>query len=81
MNAEFVRSLRLVERELDIAFLEFFDSSSETVGLLEEHVRPGSIVFMHLPADAELRERIRAGLAAGFPDAVLFDEPLEVRSF
>ena len=66
---------------IDIAFLEFFDCSSDTGEILVKRVRPRQIVFMHLPRDRVLRGRIRADLEQDFPAAVLFEEPLESRSF
>ena len=44
-------------------------------------MRPDHIVFMHLPPQPEKIERLTGHLSGKFPNAVLFQEPLERRSF
>ena len=81
VNRDLLESLRLEKEGIDVAILEFFDRSSETAQILSEHIKPRHIIFMHLPRDRELRGRIRAALEQDVPGAVMFEEPMESRTF
>lgn len=79
LNREYVGSSRFPGGPIDILFLEYFDYSEETKKLLEP-LRPGHIVFMHLPPQPETIEKLGEYLWWNFPNAVLFQKPLEKRT-
>ena len=80
LSREYLESDRFPKAKIDIVFLEYFDWSEETKEILEL-MRPDHIVFMHLPPQPEKIERLTGHLSGKFPNAVLFQEPLERRSF
>jgi L-ascorbate metabolism protein UlaG (beta-lactamase superfamily) len=80
LNREYLESDHFPEGKIDVVFLEFFDWSDETREILEP-LAPDHIVFMHLPPQAEKIEQYGAHLKAKFPNAVVFREPLEARTF
>jgi L-ascorbate metabolism protein UlaG (beta-lactamase superfamily) len=86
-DAVFSQSLALFEDDrfqkvdLDLAFLEYFDWSDETAQVLRDWMTPDHIVFMHLPRESDKIEQLDDHLKGKFPQAVLFREPMEVRTF
>lgn len=80
-NPEFFAGEPFSKGAIDFVFLEFFDWSEETKAILDRWVQPDHIVFMHLPTEQEKIEAIEQRLASIFPNAVVFDQPLQVRSF
>jgi L-ascorbate metabolism protein UlaG (beta-lactamase superfamily) len=80
LNREYLESDRFPKGKIDIVFLEFFDWSEETKEILEP-MRPDQIVFMHLPPQPEEIEKYARHLKKKFPNAVLFQEPLQTRGF
>jgi len=67
--------------DLDVVFLEYFDSSEETRAILDRWMNIDRTVFMHLPAQADEIETISQELELTFPNRVIFDAPLQVREF
>jgi L-ascorbate metabolism protein UlaG (beta-lactamase superfamily) len=81
LNREYLESERFPQEKMDIVFLEFFDWSDETTGILERRLKPEHVVFMHLPPQEEKIESLTRHLTESFPNAVIFRKPLEARSF
>ena len=80
-NLDHFNEERFPEPKVKIAFLEFFDWSEETKEFLERRLAPDHVVFMHLPPQKEQIEKLTRRLSEQFPNAVVFQEPLERRSF
>jgi L-ascorbate metabolism protein UlaG (beta-lactamase superfamily) len=80
-NLDFFDAGHFPKQEIDIVFLEFFDWSEETRGVLERWMTPDHVVFMHLPPEPQKIEQLTAHLSGLFPNAVVFDEPLQVKTF
>jgi L-ascorbate metabolism protein UlaG (beta-lactamase superfamily) len=69
------------EGAVDLAFLEYFDSSPSTQEILERWIKPKRIVFMHLPAEEEKIEELSRMLSPDFPNSMVFKVPLQSMSF
>ncbi len=69
------------EGAVDLAFLEYFDSSPKTRQILERWIKPKRIVFMHLPAEEEEIEELSRMLSIDFPNSKVFKVPLQSMSF
>ena len=67
--------------DLDIVFLEYFDSSEETRAILDRLMNVDRTVFMHLPTEADEIETISKQLELTSPNRVIFDTPLQIREF
>ena len=67
--------------DLDIVFLEYFDSSEETRAILDRFMNIDRTVFMHLPTEADEIETISQQLELTSPNRVIFDTPLQIREF
>jgi L-ascorbate metabolism protein UlaG (beta-lactamase superfamily) len=80
-NLEFFTGEPFPEGTIDFVFLEYFDWSEETKAILDRWMQPEHVVFMHLPAEPEKIDQIERRLGSIFPNAVVFDEPLQVRTF
>ena len=80
-NLEYFEKGLFEEQKIDIVFLEFFDWSDETKDVLDRWMTPDHAVFMHLPPEPEKIDQIERRLEATFPKAVVFDEPLQMRTF
>ena len=70
----------LAGEEIDVLFLDHFFLLGE-IGpdLVRDHINPKHIVMMHLRP--EERGEVRLQVQALFPDAVVFDAPMETRVF
>ncbi len=79
-NREHLESEGFPKGKIDLVFLEFFDWSDETIEILDT-MKPDHIVFMHLPPQPEQIEKHAGHLSQKFPNAVIFREPLESRTF
>ena len=80
-NPEFFTGNPFPEGAIDFVFLEFFDWSEETKEILDRWMKPDHVVFMHLPREKEKIAAIKQHLTSIFPDAVVFDQPLQERIF
>jgi L-ascorbate metabolism protein UlaG (beta-lactamase superfamily) len=79
-NREHLESEAFPKGKIDLVFLEFFDWSEETVEILKS-MKPDHVIFMHLPPEPEKIEQYAGHLSQIFPNAVIFREPLERRTF
>jgi L-ascorbate metabolism protein UlaG (beta-lactamase superfamily) len=80
-NLEFFTGEPFPEGAIDFVFLEYFDWSEETKEILDRWMQPEHVIFMHLPPEPEKIDQIERRLEATFPNAVVFDEPLQMRTF
>lgn len=79
-SAPFLEEYGLEEEKIDVLFADpYFVTSADGQRLIREVIQPAHLVMMHLrPQDwAEYEERVRAF----WPDAVVFEEPLETKEF
>ncbi len=78
--AEYLVGYGLAGEEIDVLFLDHFFLLGE-IGpdLVRDHINPKHIVMMHLRP--EEREEVREQVQAVFPNAVVFDTPMETRVF
>ena len=79
-TADYLVGYGLAGEEIDVLFLDHFFLLGE-IGpdLVREHIKPKHIVMMHLRP--EERVEVRQQVQAIFPDAVVFDAPMETRVF
>jgi len=78
-EAEFKR-LDFKKEKLDVAFIPFwYLTDDKGVTLVKRYVRPRIVVAMHIPP-GELEQRT-AEIRARFPDAVIFTQPFETKTF
>jgi L-ascorbate metabolism protein UlaG (beta-lactamase superfamily) len=78
-EAEFKR-LDFKKDKLDVAFIPFwYLADDKGAALVKRYVRPRIVVAMHIPP-GELDERT-AEIRARFPDAVIFTQPFETKTF
>ena len=76
----FLEGYGLAGEGIDVAFVDNFFALDETGRrLLRDHIRPKHIVLMHIRPDEV--EQIREQARQIFPDAVVFDAPLQRRTF
>jgi len=79
-TADYLVGYGLAGEEIDVLFLDHFFLLGE-IGpdLVRDHINPKHIVMMHLRPEerAEVREQVRVV----FPNAVVFDTPMETRVF
>ncbi len=76
---EFKR-LDFKKEKLDVAFIPFwYLADDKGAALVKRHVHPRIVVAMHIPP-AEL-ERRTTEIRARFPEAVIFSEPFEAKTF
>lgn len=80
LNREHLESEDFPKGKIDLVFLEFFDWAEETVEILKP-MAPDHVIFMHLPPQPEKIEQYAGHLSGMFPNAVIFREPLESRTF
>jgi hypothetical protein len=80
LNRDYFEAEHFPKEKIDIVFLEFFDWSDETREILNR-MTPDHIVFMHLPPGKEKIEQLTRHLEDRFPRAVIFQEPMQARSF
>ncbi|MEE4270247.1 MAG: hypothetical protein V2I67_01150 [Thermoanaerobaculales bacterium] len=80
-NSELFNDGVFEEVDLDVAFLEYFDWSEETRGILDRWMHVDRTVFMHLPTQADEIEDISKRLELTFPNKVIFDTPLQIKEF
>jgi len=80
-NRDYFEKESFSKKKLDFAFLEFFDWSDETKEILQLSMKPKHIVFMHLPPELEKIEKYTRHLSGKFSNAVVFQEPMQRRSF
>jgi L-ascorbate metabolism protein UlaG (beta-lactamase superfamily) len=80
-NLEFFENGHLHPEPVNFVFLEFFDWSEETKAVLDRWWKPDHIIFMHLPPEREKIEAMRQRLSSIYPNAVVFDTPLESKTF
>ncbi len=78
-NREYFEGPRFEPGEIDLVFMEGW--SPESLEILQAELAPRHVVFMHLPAEPELIERLAEALTAGVPGSVVFRKPLETRCF
>lgn len=77
LNKEYIQSLDLADQQITAAFLEFFERTPASKKIIEESIKPKKLVFMHLPSDKELVNRIIALLKRDFSNAIVLDNPME----
>jgi L-ascorbate metabolism protein UlaG (beta-lactamase superfamily) len=77
INREFVQSLVLEKQHIRVAFVEYFDTDQESKEILENHVRPDHIIFMHLPANRNKKKQLADHLRTRFPNGYVFKESME----
>ncbi len=66
-------------KHVDLLFLSYWDTSAGTQKLIAERIKPAKIVAMHMPA-AKM-EFNRKTVAAVYPQAMLFEKPMETAVF
>jgi L-ascorbate metabolism protein UlaG (beta-lactamase superfamily) len=78
-EAEF-KQLDFKKEKLDVAFIPFwYLADDKGAVLVKRYIRPRIMVAMHIPP-GEL-EKWTAEIRARFPDAIIFTEPFETRTF
>jgi L-ascorbate metabolism protein UlaG (beta-lactamase superfamily) len=79
-TADYLVGYGLAGEEIDVLFLDHFFLLGE-IGpdLVRDHINPKQIVMMHLRP--EERGEVRQQVQAIFPEAVVFDMPMETRVF
>ncbi len=80
-NLDFFEAGHFPKQHVDIAFIEYFDWSDETRAALDRWMTPDHLIFMHLPPQPEKIESLAGHLAGLFPNAVVFDKPLQTKGF
>jgi L-ascorbate metabolism protein UlaG (beta-lactamase superfamily) len=78
-NKEYFDGQRFPKQKIDMVFLDGW--SEESLAIVEEWMSPGWIIFMHMPADSESLKRLHSVLTGANANAVVFQKPLESRSF
>jgi len=79
-NLENLKALQLQNEKIDIAFIDpFFLEDPNGKMILENHIKPGLIILMHLRAD-EI-EKYEKKLTGIFPNVIIFKEPMEKKFF
>jgi L-ascorbate metabolism protein UlaG (beta-lactamase superfamily) len=81
VNRDYFQGLGLQDRKVDVACLEFFDTSPESREIISRSIRPGHLVFMHLPAEEEEVDRIRTFIEAEFLGAQVYRTSMESRIY
>jgi len=76
-DAEYFEGERFAARHVDAAFLEGWSDS--ILDVLAKAFDPATVVAMHLPAEADRKEKIEALLRSKIPAAVCFHRMLERR--
>jgi L-ascorbate metabolism protein UlaG (beta-lactamase superfamily) len=76
-NSEYIQSLDLVDQHITLAFLEFFDGTPASKKIMDENIKPSQIVFMHLPFDENMVNKITDTLKQEFASAIVFDNSME----
>jgi L-ascorbate metabolism protein UlaG (beta-lactamase superfamily) len=64
---------------LDIAFVEGYDISQESLHLMATDLKPKHVVYVHLPRQD--RQKLIDAITARNPTGTIFTEPLEERTF
>jgi L-ascorbate metabolism protein UlaG (beta-lactamase superfamily) len=79
-NLENLKALQLQNEGIDIAFIDpFFLEDPNGKMILENHIKPGLIILMHLrTGEIEKYEKKLMGI---FPNLIIFKEPMEKKLF
>jgi len=77
LNKDYVQSLGLERRPVTAAFVEYFDSSPASGRIIDSHIDPEHLLFMHMPSEKERAKKIGAALAQAYPDAIVFQKSME----
>lgn len=80
VNVENLKALQLQNEGIDIAFIDpFFLEDPNGKMILENHIKPGLIILMHLrTGEIEKYEKKLMGI---FPNLIIFKEPMEKKLF
>jgi L-ascorbate metabolism protein UlaG (beta-lactamase superfamily) len=78
-NQDYFDGRRFAKRQIDLVFLEGW--SDETLEVMQKWMSPRKVIFMHMPPEPEKIERLSAYLTSKLPNAVVFRERMESRSF
>ena len=71
--------LTRVGAPLDIAFVEGYDISEESLNFMSTSLRPKHVVYMHLPKQG--RQKLTDAITTRNPAGTIFREPLEQKTF
>jgi L-ascorbate metabolism protein UlaG (beta-lactamase superfamily) len=78
-NEAFLRMIDWSSYNVDVAFLEFFDNSSETRNILESMIKPKHVVLMHIPPGEE--DTVKNTYAKDLPRTMVFMRESETMRF
>lgn len=78
-NEEYLRAFDWSRYTVDLLFIEYFDRSSPAQEIIENLIKPGHVVLMHIPAGEE--EEVRNAPIKVHPRAVVFGKELETKLF